>query len=207
MEYVSKVLFSTKKKVLKPGEVPSKSANSIVWVLLKFCIPVGLFSAFLANIPLVAMMIPPIVEFGTKVTQDSYIGYTMNSFFKIWKFLFQGTNLQVNMAPSKMLIPLSYAAQLGGTLTLIGATTNLVVLSLASKKVPTLKMNLFEIGMLGMPVLVAGLFYIFAVSGKLLPDRLVIQQTTINARYNIQLYFKIFPVLIFFYSCKLSTIW
>lgn len=44
-----------------------KSENSITWVLLKFSVPVAIFSAFLANIPLVAMMIPPIVEYSKKV--------------------------------------------------------------------------------------------------------------------------------------------
>ena len=67
LEYVSSVLFSTKKNINKPGQRVWKSANSIVWVLVKFSVPVAIFSAFLANIPLVAMMIPPIVEFSKKV--------------------------------------------------------------------------------------------------------------------------------------------
>ena len=90
---------------------------------------------------------------------------------------------QVNMAPSKLLLPLSFAALMGGTMTLIGASTNLVVLSMAAKKVPDLKMNIFEIGVVGVPITVAGLLYIFALSGKLLPDRLTLQNTTFNARY------------------------
>ncbi|KAG0572786.1 hypothetical protein KC19_VG125000, partial [Ceratodon purpureus] len=114
---------------------------------------VAIFSAFLANIPLVAMMIPPIIEYSKKV----------------------------NMAPSKLLLPLSFAALLGGTMTLIGASTNLVVLSMAAKKVPDLKMNLFEIGVIGVPVTISGLLYIFALSGKLLPNRLSMQITTFNA--------------------------
>ncbi|KAJ7552305.1 hypothetical protein O6H91_06G049600 [Diphasiastrum complanatum] len=163
LEYVSKFLFSTKSKVINPGQRVSKSDNSMVWVLLKFSVPVAFFSAFLANIPLVAMMISPIVEFSRKV----------------------------NMAPSKMLMPLSYAALLGGTLTLIGASTNLVVISMTAKKVPDLKMNLFEIGIIGLPVTVAGLLYMVALSGKLLPDRLAIQATSINAReYNVVLVVK-----------------
>jgi len=89
------------------------------------------------------------------------------------------------MAPSKLLLPLSFAALLGGTMTLIGASTNLIVLSMAAKKVPDLKMNLFEIGVVGVPITVAGLLYILALSGTLLPDRLSRQNTTINARWNI----------------------
>jgi di/tricarboxylate transporter len=89
------------------------------------------------------------------------------------------------MAPSKLLLPLSFAALLGGTMTLIGASTNLIVLSMAAKKVPDLKMNLFELGVVGVPITVAGLLYILAFSGSLLPDRLSRQNTTINARWNI----------------------
>lgn len=70
-------------------------------------------------------------------------------------------------------------------MTLIGASTNLVVLSMAAKKVPDLKMNLFEIGVVGVPVTVAGLLYILVLSGKLLPDRLSVQHTTFNARFSI----------------------
>ncbi|MCO5557907.1 hypothetical protein L7F22_011480 [Adiantum nelumboides] len=154
LEYVSKIMFQIKRVELKPGQRLKKSDNSVVWILLRFTVPVALFSAFLANIPLVAMMIPPIVEFSRRV----------------------------NMAPSKLLLPLSYAALLGGTLTLIGTGTNLVVLSLAAKKIPNLRMHLFEIGVVGVPVTVAGILYIVAISGKLLPDRLAIQPTSINAR-------------------------
>ncbi|BBN14688.1 hypothetical protein MPTK1_6g13670 [Marchantia polymorpha subsp. ruderalis] len=165
LEYVASVLFRTpdKTKELLPGFRPSKTKGSIVWVLLKFSVPVAIFSAFLANIPLVAMMIPPIVEFGKKV----------------------------NLPPSKMLMPLSYAAQLGGTMTLIGASTNLVVLSMAAQKLPDMKMNLFEIGIIGVPVTIAGIFYILAFSGKLLPDRMAQQASNLNAReYNVVLVMK-----------------
>ncbi|KAL2621959.1 hypothetical protein R1flu_002164 [Riccia fluitans] len=165
LEYVASVLFRTpdKTKEMLSSLRPSKTKGSIVWVLLKFSVPVAIFSAVLANIPLVAMMIPPIVQFGNKV----------------------------NMHPSKMLMPLSYAAQLGGTMTLIGASTNLMVLSMAAQKLPQMKMNLFEIGIIGVPVTIAGIFYIIVFSGKLLPDRLAQQPTTINPReYNVALVMK-----------------
>lgn len=91
-------------------------------------------------------------------------------------------NLQLNMAPSKVLLPLSYAALYGGTWTLIGASTNLVVYSLANRAVPEMKMNLFELGIVGIPVTLAGILYIVALGGKLLPDRLAMSSSTINAR-------------------------
>ncbi|CAM6093297.1 unnamed protein product [Calypogeia fissa] len=165
LEYVASVLFRApkKSKPMRLGRTPSRTEGSIVWVLLKFCVPVAIFSAFLANIPLVAMMIPPILEFGNKV----------------------------NMAPSKMLMPLSYAANLGGTMTVIGASTNLVVLSMAAQKLPTMHMTLFEIGIIGLPITIAGIFYIVAFSGKLLPDRAAAQSTIVIPReYNIELSMK-----------------
>lgn len=70
-------------------------------------------------------------------------------------------------------------------MTLIGASTNLMVLSMAAKKLPELQMGLFEIGIVGVPVTVAGLLYMLAVSGKLLPERLAMQATNINARCDI----------------------
>jgi len=79
LEYVSSLLFNTKKDVMKPGQKIWKTKDSIVWVLVKFTVPVAIFSAFLANIPLVAMMIPPIVEYSKKV-----LDFTKTSSHLIW---------------------------------------------------------------------------------------------------------------------------
>ncbi|MEX1058361.1 MAG: SLC13 family permease, partial [Natronospirillum sp.] len=67
--------------------------------LLRIFLPVIGMSGFLNNTPVVATMIPAI---------------------RSW-------SKRVNIVPSRLLIPLSYAAILGGTLTLIGTSTNLIV--------------------------------------------------------------------------------
>ena len=67
-------------------------------------------------------------------------------------------------------------------MTLIGASTNLMVMSMAAKKLPDLKIGMFEIGTVGVPTTIAGILYVLACSGKLLPDRLTMQATNINAR-------------------------
>ena len=105
--------------------------------------PVAAMSAFLNNTPVVAMMLP--------IVQD-------------WA-------KRIGISPSKLLMPLSWATILGGTVTIIGTSTNLVVTGLASKRYPELAWNLFEISPIGLIVVVVGLVYIVVLSRWLLPDR------------------------------------
>eukprot|EP00035_Acanthoeca_spectabilis_P022882 m.446366 g.446366 ORF g.446366 m.446366 type:complete len:737 (-) comp19351_c0_seq1:60-2270(-) len=112
-------------------------------VLVRFMIPVTVLSAFMNNTPVVAMMIPVIVGFSNS-----------NS-----------------IKPSKLLIPLSYASILGGTCSLMGTSTNLVVFGLARERDPTFDMSLFEIGMVGLPVAFAGVLFVVLFGPRSLPDR------------------------------------
>ena len=105
--------------------------------------PITLLSAFLNNTPVVATGIP----------------------------LIQTLAQKIRIPASKLLIPLSYASILGGTCTLIGTSTNLVAVGLAQAKNPGFSMGLFDIGMVGLPVMVAGLLYMGLSAGWLLPDR------------------------------------
>jgi di/tricarboxylate transporter len=71
---------------------------------------------------------------------------------------------------SKVLIPMSYAAQMGGVCTLIGTSTNLLVNSLAMDMgLPGF--GLFEFAPLGLITMAAGLVYVTLVGPWLLPDR------------------------------------
>ncbi len=71
---------------------------------------------------------------------------------------------------SKVLIPMSYAAQMGGVCTLIGTSTNLLVNSLA-KDLGLPGFSLFEFAPLGLITMAAGLIYMTVVGPWLLPDR------------------------------------
>lgn len=103
------------------------------------------FSAFLNNTPLVAVMMP-------------YI----NSWAK-----------RNNYPPSKFLIPLSYAAILGGSATLIGTSTNLIVNSMVidQKIMPGLeKLNMFDFVWVGIPMIFIGWGYLVIFGNRLLPS-------------------------------------
>lgn len=99
-------------------------------------------SAFLNNTPIVAMFLP--------ISLD-------------WCRRHQ-------ISPSKVLIPLSYLAILGGTCTLIGTSTNLVVNGLMIQHgMP--EMGLFEIGKVGLPYALIGIAYLMLFGPKRLPER------------------------------------
>lgn len=109
--------------------------------MVRLLVPTAGASAFLNNTPLVAMLIPDVV------------GWTQRH----------------GLSASKFLLPLSYAAILGGTVTVLGTSTNLVVSGLLEQSgEPAL--GLFEITRVGGPVAVAGLGVLLLVRG-LVPER------------------------------------
>ena len=75
-----------------------------------------------------------------------------------------------NISPSKVLIPLSYAAILGGTLTLVGTSTNLIVNSILVDS-SGISLGMLEFAKFGIIKFVVGLIYIFTIGHKLLPSR------------------------------------
>ncbi len=75
------------------------------------------------------------------------------------------------MSPSKMLIPLSYSAILGGTLTLVGTSTNLLVNSIYMKTPGVEPMGMFEFMRYGSILMIVGLCYILFIAPKILPSR------------------------------------
>ncbi|AHG02717.1 potassium transporter TrkA [Halobacterium sp. DL1] len=109
----------------------------------------GPVSGFINNTPVVAILVPVVSDLAHK-------GKT---------------------SPSKLLIPLSFASMLGGMLTLIGTSTNLLASETAarlgeSQGIESLHaFSMFEFTQLGVLVLVVGSLYLFTVGYRLLPER------------------------------------
>ena len=110
--------------------------------IIRMMAPVMTLSAFMNNTPLVAMMIPAVGDWAKRH----------------------------QIAVSKLMIPLSYAAILGGTCTLIGTSTNLVVNGLYIKQMGH-GLGMFDIAWVGVPAAIAGCAYIVLTNRWLLPDR------------------------------------
>ena len=74
------------------------------------------------------------------------------------------------VAPSKVLLPLSFATVLGGTISLLGTSTNLLA-SDVSQQLGFGSLELFSFTAIGIPVWLLGSLYMLLVSDRLLPDR------------------------------------
>jgi di/tricarboxylate transporter len=85
---------------------------------------------------------------------------------------------QYHMSPSKLLIPLSYAAILGGTMTLVGTSTNLLVNSIYMANGSGESLGMFEFSKYGLIIMTVGLVYILWIAPKLLPSRTVTSSLT-----------------------------
>ncbi|MFC7407133.1 SLC13 family permease [Georgenia alba] len=110
--------------------------------LLRTLGPTVAASAFLNNTPIVAMLIPQVTAWARRR----------------------------GVAVSKLLMPVSFAAILGGLLTVIGTSTNLVV-SGQMRSLGMGEMTFFEVGKLGLPIALVGLVLLVVLAPKLLPDR------------------------------------
>jgi len=142
MFIISKALEKTG-IIARLGSLASRLAGaSWLKAMLLLLIPVAFLSAFANNTPLVVVLTPAVIALARKQGHES----------------------------SRYLIPLSFASILGGTCTLIGTSTNLLVDSIAQREgLPAFGM--FDITLVGCTLAIAGLAYMFLFGWWLLPDR------------------------------------
>jgi len=94
---------------------------------------------------------------------------------------------KTKVSPSKLLIPLSYAAMLGGTLTLLGTSTNLLG-SQVSARLINHPFSMFEFTKLGIVVFVVGILYLITIGHRLIPERIKHDLKDYIEEYEIEKY-------------------
>lgn len=142
-------MFVVSGAVFKSGLIDGLSSQIVkiakihfIIALIVFCFISALFSAFVNDAAVVAILIP----IALSVCRDT------------------------NIAPSKLLIPISFAALFGGTCTLIGTSTNILVSSIAEKNGYE-PFGMFDFSLAALCLLGIGFLYLFIVSPFLLPKR------------------------------------
>jgi di/tricarboxylate transporter len=89
------------------------------------------------------------------------------------------------VSPSRVLMPLSFFAMLGGMCTLIGTSTNILVSSLAAQH-DIRPFGMFEFAPVGLVLLAAGTVYLLVFGRKLLPER--VQAESLTAGFHLNRY-------------------
>lgn len=125
----------------------------------RLMLPTALVSAFLNNTPVVAIFIPAVLSWARRL----------------------------QMSASRFLLPLSYAAILGGVCTLIGTSTNLAVNGLWIKRTGE-SLGMFTISWVGIPVAITGILYVLLFSRRLIPERLPVASQFENPKeYTVEM--------------------
>ncbi len=123
------------------------AVQSLRSALLRLMSTATVASAFLNNTPVVAVLLPTVL----------------------------GWAKRLRISPSKLLIPLSYAAVVGGVCTLVGSSTNLVVNGLMEGRgMPGLGM--FELSWIGVPCAVVTAAVVILMAPRLLPERVSVME-------------------------------
>lgn len=117
--------------------------RSIPHAQFRLMLPVSILSAFLNNTPVVAVFIPAVKDWAKSH----------------------------RLPLSKLMIPLSYASIAGGTCTLIGTSTNLVVNGMLQEQNIDSGLSMFELLWVGAPIVLAVLIFLLIFSQRLLPER------------------------------------
>lgn len=123
----------------KVGGLVTKFAKTERQLIVAVMVITGLMSGFLSNTGTAAVLIPVVIGIAAKS----------------------------GFARSRLLMPLVFAAAMGGNLSLIGAPGNMIAQSALQKM--NLQFGFFEYGLIGLPILIAGIAYFALFGYKLLP--------------------------------------
>ncbi len=134
----------------KIGGVVTHFAKSEKQLIIAIMVIVGVMSGVLSNTGTAAVLIPVVIGIAAKS------GYSR----------------------SRLLMPLVFAAAMGGNLSLIGAPGNLIAQS-AMQEIGK-SFGFFDYAKVGLPILVAGIIFFATVGYKLLPDKKTDEDSTFN---------------------------
>ncbi|MEM7230427.1 MAG: SLC13 family permease [Planctomycetota bacterium] len=148
--------------------------KSVIAAQIRLMVPVAAMSAFMNNTPIVAMYLPIVNDWSRKL----------------------------NISPSKLFIPLSYASILGGKITYIGTASNIVLIGLFTQDIAarsevleplgvtpmTSTQAFWSVAWLGIPTTIAGLAFIAVTAKWLLPERRPAHDLVHDARqYHVEM--------------------
>lgn len=140
MFLISRAMIRTGALGFLAQRIIQMSKGKTFLAMLLVLLIVGVASAFVNNTPVVVLFIPIILNL----------------------------SCEYNLSPSKFLIPVSYVSILGGSCTLIGTSTNIIVrdLSLAGGYGD---IGMFELSMLGVPIAAVGILFLLFAAPRLMP--------------------------------------
>ena len=118
--------------------------TSVSRAMPRIMLPVAFISSIISNTPVVAIFIPMLQDWARRH----------------------------NLSISKLLIPLSFASILGGVCTLIGTSTNILVVGLLESTTEANVLTLFSPAIIGVPLVGLGVIYFMLIGHRLLPSRL-----------------------------------
>lgn len=119
------------------------AGESYLRLLLVIMVTVGVMSSLMNNIGAVAILLPAVVSVGRKI----------------------------DVAPSKLLIPMAFTSLLGGKMTLIGTPPNILATSIMETYGGLEPFGFFDFTPMGAIVLVTGILYFLLIGNRILPER------------------------------------
>jgi di/tricarboxylate transporter len=123
-------------------------------IMPRIIFPTALISSVISNTPVVAIFIPQLQQWARRH----------------------------NLSPSKIMMPLSFAAILGGTLSLIGTSTNIILLGLLEDADIEVPFKLFSPALIGIPLIIICTTYFILLGSRWLPNRKDVSDVAQNAR-------------------------